>query len=90
MEDRTIVCTEEEISAAGEERGRGKNSELGTLPRQGLVNPLSTWQSQLLRRALGKIKNDIRRPDLAFAVPHRRRVKVAVFTWRKNAALGVN
>ena len=40
MEDRTIVCTEEEISAAGEERGKGKNRRLSTLPRQGLVNPL--------------------------------------------------
>ena len=28
MEDRTIVCTEEEISAAGKERGRGKNRRL--------------------------------------------------------------
>ena len=28
MEDRTIVCTEEEISAAGEERGKGKNRML--------------------------------------------------------------
>jgi hypothetical protein len=35
MEDRTIVCTEEEISVAGEERGRRKKRRLGT-PRQGL------------------------------------------------------
>ena len=32
MEDRTIVCTEEEISAAGEERGKGKNRRLVRQP----------------------------------------------------------
>ena len=59
MEDRTIVCTDEEISAAGEERGKGKNRRLCTLPCQVLVNPVYIAPGQVqLRCNVAEVKFD--------------------------------